>query len=71
MLRLKERKLVSFTSWGPADFNVAVAPLPAGTNSSRVNGLLLANHSGISSVLILHTAGHLLFIGIQENVRSV
>jgi tubulin gamma len=52
--RIKERRLVPFIPWGPATFQIAVARrsqfLP---QTSRVTGLLLANHTNFRSVCFL------------------
>lgn len=51
MLRIRERQLANFVPWGPADFNMSIARNSAHLeNASRVNGLLLANHTSIGSV---------------------
>lgn len=51
MMRVRERQLANFVPWGPAEFNMSIGknPIHAGGHT-RVNGLLLANHTSISSV---------------------
>lgn len=49
--RIRERKLAQFIPWGPASIQVALSKKsPYVTNSYRVSGLMLANHTNISSV---------------------
>lgn len=53
MLRIRERQLASFVPWGPAEFNLSVGLGPCGgERRSNVNGLLLANHTSVSSVIV-------------------
>ncbi|VVD02496.1 unnamed protein product [Leptidea sinapis] len=48
--RIRERKLASFIPWGPASIQVALSRRsPYVTASHKVSGLLLANHTNISS----------------------
>lgn len=50
-MRIRERKLADFIPWGPASIQVALSKKsPYVTTQHRVSGLMLANHTGISSV---------------------
>lgn len=50
-MRIRERKLAEFIPWGPASIQVALSKKsPYVTTQHRVSGLMLANHTGISSV---------------------
>lgn len=49
--RIRERKLTPFIPWGPASIQVALSRKPPHIQSAhRVSGLMLANHTGISSL---------------------
>lgn len=49
--RIRERKLAQFIPWGPASIQVALSrKSPYVTTSHRVSGLMLANHTSISTV---------------------
>lgn len=49
--RIRERKLVQFIPWGPASIQVALSrKSPYVQTQHRVSGLMLANHTGITSV---------------------
>lgn len=49
--RIRERKLANFIPWGPASIQVALSKKsPYIQTSHRVSGLMLANHTNISSV---------------------
>ncbi|XP_063357784.1 tubulin gamma-1 chain-like [Cydia amplana] len=49
--RIRERKLANFIPWGPASIQVALSRRsPHVTSSHKVSGLLLANHTNISSL---------------------
>ncbi|GBP54659.1 Tubulin gamma-1 chain [Eumeta japonica] len=49
--RIRERKLASFIPWGPASIQVALSRRSPYVHSShKVSGLLLANHTNISSL---------------------
>lgn len=51
LVRIREKHLASFIPWGPASIQVALAkrgPYTAATH--RVNGLMLANHTGIAGI---------------------
>ena len=49
--RIRERKLTQFIPWGPASIQVALSRRPPHIQSThRVSGLMLANHTGISSL---------------------
>ena len=51
--RIRERKLAQFIPWGPASIQVALSrKSPYVTTSHRVSGLMLANHTSISTVTI-------------------
>lgn len=51
LLRIRERHLANFIPWGPASIQVSLTKrspyMPA---SHRVNGLMLANHTGIGAI---------------------
>jgi len=50
-MRIRERKLAEFIPWGPASIQVALSKKsPYVITQHRVSGLMLANHTGISSV---------------------
>merc|ERR1712013_203419 len=49
--RIRERKLANFIPWGPASIQVALSRTsPYVSSSHRVSGLMLANHTSISSL---------------------
>ncbi|KAI9554853.1 hypothetical protein GHT06_020130 [Daphnia sinensis] len=49
--RIRERKLAQFIPWGPASIQVALSrKSPYVTTSHRVSGLMLANHTSISTL---------------------
>ncbi|KAL0268407.1 UNVERIFIED_CONTAM: hypothetical protein PYX00_010365 [Menopon gallinae] len=49
--RIRERKLANFIPWGPASIQVALSKKsPYIQTSHRVSGLMLANHTNISSL---------------------
>lgn len=49
--RIRERKLAQFIPWGPASIQVALSrKSPYIQTANRVSGLMLANHTSISSV---------------------
>lgn len=49
--RIRERKLVQLIPWGPASIQVALSrKSPYVPTAHRVSGLMLANHTNISSV---------------------
>ncbi|XP_058055514.1 tubulin gamma-1 chain-like [Anopheles bellator] len=49
--RIRERKLAQFIPWGPASIQVALSrSSPYVQSSHRVSGLMLANHTSISSL---------------------
>lgn len=49
--RIRERKLVQFIPWGPSSIQVALSrKSPYVQTQHRVSGLMLANHSGITSL---------------------
>jgi len=49
--RIKERKLAQFVPWGPAGIQVALSRRsPYVQSAHRVSGLMLANHTSISSL---------------------
>lgn len=50
MQRIRERQLAPFVPWGPAEFNMTVGKNPSVAPSTRVNGLLLANHTSVSTL---------------------
>ncbi|VDN37778.1 unnamed protein product [Dibothriocephalus latus] len=50
MQRIRERHLVNFIPWGPASIQVALSRRsPYLQTTHRVSGLMLANHTSISS----------------------
>lgn len=50
-MRIRERRLAEFIPWGPASIQVALSKKsPYVTTQHRVSGLMLANHTGISSL---------------------
>eukprot|EP00096_Caligus_rogercresseyi_P010311 TRINITY_DN3710_c0_g1_i1.p1 TRINITY_DN3710_c0_g1~~TRINITY_DN3710_c0_g1_i1.p1 ORF type:complete len:462 (+),score=170.65 TRINITY_DN3710_c0_g1_i1:212-1597(+) len=49
--RIRERKLASFIPWGPASIQVALSrKSPYVSTTHRVSGLMLANHTSISTL---------------------
>jgi len=49
--RIRERKLANFIPWGPASIQVALSrKSPYVPSAHRVSGLMLANHTSISSL---------------------
>ena len=49
--RIRERKLANFITWGPASIQVALSKKsPYVESAHKVSGLMLANHTGISTV---------------------
>lgn len=51
LLRIREKHSASFIPWGPASIQVALAKRsPYVPSSHRVNGLMLANHTGIAGM---------------------
>lgn len=49
--RIRERKLANFIPWGPASIQVALSKKsPYIQSAHRVSGLMLANHTNISSL---------------------
>jgi len=51
LLRIRERRLAQFIPWGPASIQVALTKKsPYVKTSHRVSGLMLANHTGISTL---------------------
>jgi tubulin gamma len=54
LMRIRERRLAQFIPWGPASIQVALShKSPYITTQHKVSGLMLANHTGISSVIFL------------------
>ncbi|KAG9290636.1 hypothetical protein G9A89_011599 [Geosiphon pyriformis] len=52
LLRIRERRLAQFIPWGPASIQVALTKKsPYVQTSHRVSGLMLANHTSITSLL--------------------
>jgi tubulin gamma len=52
--RIRERDLAHFIPWGPASIQVALSKKPPHIQSAhRVSGLMLANHTGISTLFKL------------------
>lgn len=53
--RIRERKLANFIPWGPASIQVALSrKSPYLPSAHRVSGLMMANHTSISSVSSSH-----------------
>ncbi|XP_035206909.1 tubulin gamma-1 chain [Stegodyphus dumicola] len=51
LMRIRERKLAQFIPWGPASIQVALSrKSPYIQTAHRVSGLMLANHTSISSL---------------------
>lgn len=51
LLRIRERRMATFIPWGPASIQVALTKKsPYVKSSNRVSGLMLANHTGISTL---------------------
>jgi tubulin gamma len=49
--RIRERKLAKFITWGPASIQVALSrQSPYIQHAHKVNGLMMANHTGISQL---------------------
>lgn len=56
--RIRERKLANFIPWGPASIQVALSrKSPYLPSAHRVSGLMMANHTNISSVSSPCTTG--------------
>lgn len=52
LLRIRERRLATFIPWGPASIQVALSrKSPYVKTAHRVSGLMLANHTSISSLM--------------------
>lgn len=52
--RIRERKLANFIPWGPASIQVALSrKSPYLPSAHRVSGLMMANHTSISSVRLM------------------
>ena len=52
--RIRERKLANFITWGPASIQVALSKKsPYIESAHKVSGLMLANHTGISTVIYI------------------
>jgi len=53
LLRIRERKLAQFIPWGPAGIQVALSrKSPYLQSAHRVSGLMMANHTSITSVRV-------------------
>ena len=51
LLRIRERRLATFIPWGPASIQVALTKKsPYLTNTYRVSGLMLANHTSVATL---------------------
>lgn len=51
--RIRERKLAQFIPWGPASIQVALSrKSPYVQSANRVSGLMMANHTSISTVSV-------------------
>jgi tubulin gamma len=54
LVRIRERRLAQFIPWGPASIQVAISRKSPYVNTPhRVSGLMLANHTSISTVFYL------------------
>lgn len=68
--RIRERKLAQFIPWGPASIQVALSrKSPYIQSAHRVSGLMLANHTNISSVSTCFEL--LLFLHIGNKLREI
>jgi tubulin gamma len=76
-MRIRERKLVDFIPWCPASIQVVLSKSsPYIAKQHRVNGLMLANYTGISSVIFLSIKRYVsfsssIFLVIRENMSSI
>ncbi|KAK5045606.1 hypothetical protein LTR84_008975 [Exophiala bonariae] len=51
LLRIRERRMATFIPWGPASIQVALTKKsPYLQNTNRVSGLMLANHTSVSTL---------------------
>ncbi|KAK5256487.1 gamma-tubulin [Exophiala xenobiotica] len=51
LLRIRERRMANFIPWGPASIQVALTKKsPYLQNTHRVSGLMLANHTSVSTL---------------------
>ena len=51
LLRIRERRMATFIPWGPASIQVALTKKsPYLTNTHRVSGLMLANHTSVATL---------------------
>eukprot|EP00826_Nyctotherus_ovalis_P065080 TRINITY_DN9558_c0_g3_i3.p1 TRINITY_DN9558_c0_g3~~TRINITY_DN9558_c0_g3_i3.p1 ORF type:complete len:434 (+),score=91.68 TRINITY_DN9558_c0_g3_i3:126-1427(+) len=58
--RIRERKLANFITWGPASIQVALSKKsPYVESAHKVSGLMLANHTGISTVNFILASSYL------------
>jgi tubulin gamma len=54
LIRIRERRLAQFIPWGPASIQVALSrKSPYVKTSHRVSGLMLSNHTSISTVIFI------------------
>lgn len=51
LLRIRERQLANFIPWGPASIQVALTKRR--TTGNRVSGVMMANHTSMSSVSLI------------------
>lgn len=67
LVRIRERRLAQFIPWGPASIQVALCrKSPFVSTPHRVSGLMLANHTSISSVFPFF--GYNLFLQLFKRV---
>ena len=63
LLRIRERKLCQFIPWGPASIQCFLAKKsPYLQQTHRVSGLMLANHTNISHVILFYLISYNFFI---------
>lgn len=51
LTRIKEKKMAQFVPWTPSQINVSITRQPASAKN-RISGLMLANNTSITAVLI-------------------
>lgn len=77
--RIRERKLATFIPWGPTSIQVALSKSsPYVQSNHRVSGLMLANHTSISSVRTFFAAifeiifsSHSIVSAVQKRIVPV
>lgn len=69
--RIRERKLASFIPWGPASIQVALSrKSPYLPSAHRVSGLMMANHTSISSVSLAATLTQRICLWLEDFIWS-